>query len=89
MSRNNKRAVRKSTKESKPGRYQEDYEQGFGPERAAFAMPDPVFDPELARHCAFPSLDPTTPGLGPSEEYKLRRDAEQKKKAAGGEIIVV
>ncbi len=57
-----------------PGRYQED----LGPSRAdrpLYAHPDVPFNPELARHCAHPSLPLDHPELGPSEAEKLRREA--------------
>jgi hypothetical protein len=42
----------------------------------------PPFDPEDARHCAFPSLPLDYPGLGPSEQYRMERDQRRRDEAA-------
>ncbi|KAK4185095.1 hypothetical protein QBC35DRAFT_390271, partial [Podospora australis] len=52
----------------------------LGPSEAdkpTFLHPDPVYDPELAAHCAFPSLPTDHPEDGPSEVFKQRRAAER------------
>ncbi|KAK2776813.1 hypothetical protein CKAH01_03305 [Colletotrichum kahawae] len=49
------RQLRRSTLAHQPGRYAEMLVAGV--ERPAFTVPDPVFDPEPARHCAFPTIE--------------------------------
>lgn len=43
------------------------------PDKPIFLHEDPVYNPELAKHCAFPSLPFNHPGPGPSEIWKTRQ----------------
>ncbi|KAF4816602.1 hypothetical protein CGCSCA5_v006207 [Colletotrichum siamense] len=60
------RQLRRSTLAHQPGRYAEMLVAGV--ERPAFTVPDPVFDPEPARHCAFPTIE-LDQHPGPSEQF--------------------
>ncbi|KAK3319285.1 hypothetical protein B0H66DRAFT_533786 [Apodospora peruviana] len=81
--------LRDAARRRVPGRYRED-NRPVDPDRPTFAHQDVVFNKDLARECAFPSLDMNYPGRGPSEIWKER----QKKEAAAncvasGRVIVI
>lgn len=72
--------LRSDTQRRRPGRYAED----DGPtraERPSFVHPDAVFNPDLAKHCAFPSLPFDHPGPAPSAVILAAEQAAQKRKA--------
>ena len=56
----------------RPGRYQED-DGPITADRPIFVHPDIPFNPNLAKHCAFPSLPLNHPGPGPSQ---IERDRQ-------------
>lgn len=64
------RQLRQSTLAHQPGRYAEMLATGV--EKPAFTVPDPVFDPEPSRYCAFPTID-LDQQPGPSELFKEAR----------------
>lgn len=64
------RQLRQSTLSHQPGQYAEP--ESYGVQKPAFIWPDPVYDPELAVHCAFPTVPLDQPG--PSEAFKAARE---------------
>jgi hypothetical protein len=46
-------------------------------ERPAWVHQDPVFDAELSRHCAFPSLSLDFEGPTPSELFRAERERQR------------
>ncbi|KAF6840903.1 hypothetical protein CPLU01_00899 [Colletotrichum plurivorum] len=68
------RQLRQSTLGHQPGQYTE--LPAHGVERPALTIPDPVYDPELARHCAFPSI-PLGQHPGPCEVFEAERARRQ------------
>ncbi|KAK4160782.1 hypothetical protein QBC43DRAFT_178467, partial [Cladorrhinum sp. PSN259] len=53
-----------------PVNYQSSYlgvSSALHPDKPAFLHNDPVFNPELSKHCAFPTLPFNHEGPGPSE----------------------
>ena len=78
--------LREAANRRRPGRYRE-YDGPIGAERPTFVHEDPTFDADLARHCAFPSLDTGYPGPGPSAVWKERKRLEAA--AAKHPVIVV
>ncbi|KAF9870317.1 hypothetical protein CkaCkLH20_12164 [Colletotrichum karsti] len=60
------RRLRRSTLSHQPGRYAEMLVAGV--EKPAFTLPDPIFDPEPSRHCAFPTIE-LDEYPGPSELF--------------------
>lgn len=68
------RQLRQSTLGHQPGQYTE--LPAHGVERPAFTIPDPIYDPELARHCAFPSI-PLDQHPGPCEVFEAERARRQ------------
>ena len=49
-------------------------------EKPTFVHPDIPFDPELGKHCAFPSLPANHPGPGPSEIWAAQKRVDGQKK---------
>lgn len=68
------RQLRRSTLGHQPGQYTE--MPAHGVEKPAFTIPDPVYDPELARHCAFPTI-PLDQHPGPCEVFEAERASRQ------------
>ncbi|KAF6813714.1 hypothetical protein CSOJ01_04440 [Colletotrichum sojae] len=68
------RQLRQSTLGHQPGQYTE--LPAHGVERPAFTIPDPIYDPELARHCTFPSI-PLDQHPGPCEVFEAERARRQ------------
>lgn len=78
--------LREASTRRRPGRYRE-FGGPTGVERPMFVHEDPTFDPELALHCAFPSLDTGHDGPGPSAVWKERK--RLKAAAAKHPVIVI
>ncbi|KAL2263783.1 hypothetical protein VTK26DRAFT_5190 [Humicola hyalothermophila] len=68
------RQLRHSSMLRRPGRYQED-DGPITADKPLFVHEDVPYNPNLARHCAFPSLPLDYPGRGPAELEREREKA--------------